>query len=495
MTAPFPPFDFGRYVWRASPDDASHWKREAGGGEYIDDVFHTKNHGEQFLFLALKATLSKPVPTTELVARARDAWSALRFSTPTVAAHTEHDAAGTSLITYRTAKDATEVHDWAARTVRLVEGTPDLDDLRFELGKLMIPEQSGDQTFLYIVARSDTSYDFLLRTSHVTFDGAGIKIVLTLVLTKLALYLSDPALVAKEKFEWGAEAKNLLPCISEILGPTEKREGETYTRCLSNMLGDLGGAMPRQYGFKVRNIGPGPTRRISYKFSAEESKKLLDAVRGRGFTFNHVAHAAVTLVCALDNPPSASTPPDATFVYYGLVDGRARLAEPYSGKLGYPGYALGMTAIQVPVSAAVPAAGEGERDVLLRLSGIVKDEYAKQRAYESLMAIVCQEVDIMLGGMKAGGPPPPPWMGPWYAGDGVGETGLQPEYGDARGANVITVDDFFVSLNKTDPGPFFRSFSWRGRITVSADANVSAMPQGDVEKWVEKWAELLRLVL
>ncbi|KAL6304751.1 hypothetical protein BKA93DRAFT_261703 [Sparassis latifolia] len=495
MTAPaFPPFDFGRYVWRASPDDASYWKREAGGGEYIEDVFHNINHGEQFLFLALKATLSKPVPTTELVARARDAWSAVRFSTPIIAVHSEHDAAGTSLITYRTAKDTTEVHDWAERTVRLVEGTPDLDELRFELGKKAIPETNGDQTFLYIVARSDTSYDFVFYTSHVPFDGAGIKIVLTLVLTKLALYLSDPAL-AQEKFEWGTESKNLLPCISEVLGPTEERSGETYTRCLSNMLGDLGSAMPRQYGFKARNIGPGPTRRIPFTFSAEESKKLLDAAKARGFTFNHVAHAAVTLVCALDNPPIASTSADATFVFYGLVDGRARLAAPYSGKLGYPGYALGMTAIQVPVSAAVPAASENNRDVLLRLSGIVKDEYAKQRAYESLMAIACQEIDLMMSGMKASGAPPQPWMGPWYAGDGVGETYLQPEYSDAKGTNVIKIDDFFVSLNKTDPGPFFRSFSWGGKITVSADANIHAMPVGDVEGFVKKWVELLRLLL
>jgi hypothetical protein len=38
-------------------------------------------------------------------------------------------------------------------------------------------------------------------------------------------------------------------------------------------------------------------------------------------------------------------------------------------------------------------------------------------------------------------------MGPGYAGDGIGETYLNPEY------ESLQVDNFFVSLNKTDPGP------------------------------------------
>ena len=49
--------------------------------------------------------------------------------------------------------------------------------------------------------------------------------------------------------------------------------------------------------------------------------------------------------------------------------------------------------------------------------------------------------------------PPPPWMGPWFAGDVIGETYLDPSYTDAKGNMVIDVTDFFSSLNKTNPGP------------------------------------------
>lgn len=45
-------------------------------------------------------------------------------------------------------------------------------------------------------------------------------------------------------------------------------------------------------------------------------------------------------------------------------------------------------------------------------------------------------------------------MGPWYSGDGIGETYLDAEYADDSGKPVIKVDDFMQSLNKTAPGPY-----------------------------------------
>jgi hypothetical protein len=44
-------------------------------------------------------------------------------------------------------------------------------------------------------------------------------------------------------------------------------------------------------------------------------------------------------------------------------------------------------------------------------------------------------------------------MGPWYGGDGRGETYLDPVHKNSRGEVVLELDDFFVALNKTDPGP------------------------------------------
>lgn len=45
-------------------------------------------------------------------------------------------------------------------------------------------------------------------------------------------------------------------------------------------------------------------------------------------------------------------------------------------------------------------------------------------------------------------------MGPWYSGDGIGEKYLEPEYKDPDGQLVISVEDYFTSLNRNDPGPY-----------------------------------------
>lgn len=44
-------------------------------------------------------------------------------------------------------------------------------------------------------------------------------------------------------------------------------------------------------------------------------------------------------------------------------------------------------------------------------------------------------------------------MGPWYAGDGIGERYLQPVYKDAEGNDLITITEFFTALKQVQPGP------------------------------------------
>ncbi|EIM79595.1 uncharacterized protein STEHIDRAFT_143167 [Stereum hirsutum FP-91666 SS1] len=493
MAAPaFPPVDFSRYVWRTSPEDPMYYIREAAGGEVIEDVWNRFNHGEQTLFIGVDTTIDSSPSSSKLLDACRNAWVALRFTIPTIAAHTEQDAVGNTLITYRVANDSAEASSWAERTVRLHETTDDLDEIRYKIGKIHIPDENGDQTFLYVVPRSNSSVSFLLHTAHTPFDGAGAKALFSRFFRLLSTELDNSLASSNKALAWGSEGAKLTPVASEILGPNEQREGEGYQKTLGNVMSDLGSAMPRQYGFKKRNIGPGPTRRASTILTADESTKFREVARSLGFTVNHLAHAAVAIVCAHDNPPSSSTPEDATFVFYGLVDSRDRLNSEYSGKgsSAYTGYCLGMSAIQLPVSVVSSSASEGEKAQLLKAAEVIKQEYARQKAYPALLAIEAQQVEMMLSGLRAGGPPPPPWMGPWFAGDGIGETYLEPTYG-----SNIRVDDFFTSLNKTDPGPFFRLYSWGNRITLSADYNENAMPRDVVEGFIEKWASLLRLTL
>lgn len=239
----FPPFDYTRFQWCRAPDDPHLLRREAFGGEAIEDFFHRFNHGEQTLFLGLRLTLHAPVTPSDLVARAREAWTRLRHEVPLVATKLTYNAAGNTLITYREAAAALDVTDWACRTVRLSQ-VADLDELRFALSTVTIPDEDGNLTLLYVLpGGSETSCSLLIQTSHVPFDGGGIKVLGNKLLALLAAGLADGA-GAPPPLQWGDEGKNLLPCVTEILAPDEEREGERYTHTLMEVLGDIGAALP-----------------------------------------------------------------------------------------------------------------------------------------------------------------------------------------------------------------------------------------------------------
>ncbi|KAF8583566.1 hypothetical protein K439DRAFT_1653435 [Ramaria rubella] len=493
----FPPFDFSRFQWRPSPEDHRLYIREAAGGEALEDIWNRFNHGEHTLFFGLYLTFSTPIDPLSLLLHARNAWARLRFEVPTIASQTSYNAAGNPLLTYRQALSDQEVDDWTKRTVHLSNNKKGLDHLRYELSRVHLPDENGDQTFLYILpGADDNTHTLLLHTSHTPFDGGGVKILMNKFLSLLAQDLSGdqkpPSLL------WGTEAQNLLPSISEVWGPEESRNSEEYMSTLGAVLGDLGAAASRQYGFKQRSIGPGPTRCFRYEFSEAESEQILTAARNLGFTLNHIVHAAVSLVAALDNPRSESTPDDAAFVYYRLVDGRKSLESPYCTRDGYPGYCLGMSAILVPLSLCPrksSLSATETRECLLKLAEVVKAGYSRQKAYPSLLAVGTQQVDLMLAGVRAGDPPPSPGMGPWYSGDGIGETYLDPVHNDRTGSPVVEISDFMLSLNMTDPGPFFRAASWKGRLKLSVDSNEAAMPHDVVRGFVNTWVEILGTLL
>ncbi|EPQ50001.1 hypothetical protein GLOTRDRAFT_141642 [Gloeophyllum trabeum ATCC 11539] len=491
----FPPMDFARFVWRRSTKDPSRYVREAHGGEVFEDIFNRFLHGEQTLSLGVELRITSPVKTTDLLDLARSAWIATRLEIPTIAASTEQDRKGDTFISYRALKDEDEARAWAEKTVVLYEETDDLMEARVEIGKIPLPIPSGEQTFIYIVPRSERSYGMLLYTHHTPFDGAASKIVLTKYLKVLANYLADSSLLSFSGYKWGEEVANLLPPTTEILGPNEDKSGEGYQRTLGTVMQEMATGMPCAYGFKVRAIGPGTTRRVWHTFSVAESTRMIDNARSLGFTINHIAQAALCLICVDDNPPTDSTPADAAFVFNGLVDGRNRLLGKYSSRDGYPGYALAMSPVIVRVSVVTSSASLGTKGQLLRVAEVVKQEYKKQRDFPALLAIASQESELMFAGLKAGtAPPPPPSTGPFYAADGQGELYLDAVYNDKRGQPVIEVVDFFQSLNKHDPGPFFRGYSWAGKFTLSLDYNEFAMPTEVVQGFLNKWVELLSLL-
>ncbi|KAJ3533454.1 hypothetical protein NM688_g7280 [Phlebia brevispora] len=465
-------YDFEQYKWKRSSEDPSYFWRPVGGSELIEDIWHRYMDGEQKLFLGVALELGVPASADAFLDLARQAWIATRRTIPTIASRTEYSATGRPLLTYHVPKNDEECVAWAKRTVNIDTSSDNLDDLRVEIGKRPIPSKDGDQIFIYILPFSDAIYGVVLFSSH---------------------YLVDPSLIAEEATAWGPEADKLLPFLSEVLADSEPREGPAYERTMKSVMDDLAYTIPRLRGFKPRKLGPGITRRLGHKFSAEDTKALLKAARSEQLTLNHVAHAAMFLMCADDNPPDADTPKDAVIMNYGLVNARHRLRAPYNEKDAYPGYCLGASPIWVDVSLIAENAHRSKKEQLFLVANHLKKQYQKQKEYPSLLSINPEQMDLVVGEMVSG-PPPADWIGPWYSGDGRGEDLLRPEHvvGEKQ---VITITDFFQSLNKTQPGPFFRSYSWRGQLELSVDFNEAAMPRDDVHGFNERWAEYLSLLI
>lgn len=260
--------DFSRYKWRQDDKVFSRFKREVGGGELYDDILNFHKQGEQNLFLGTYIELYQPYQfpqASDFIDLLRKAWISLRWDVPTVASQTLHEPRDgslwpASLLVYTLASNRSEVEAWAKETVILKEGYKDLDTLRYDIVTGVIPEEDlVPQTFLYYTPMSPTSFGLLIYTSHVPFDGSGVKVLMSRFLEHLSRYISDSQYDASEfaRHKWGEENANLIPSSSEILRehepaeldgdgnivkpelPEEPREGPKYLETLNQVVEDL----------------------------------------------------------------------------------------------------------------------------------------------------------------------------------------------------------------------------------------------------------------
>ena len=121
-------------------------KREIGGGELIEDVWNFLNHGEQNLFLGLYTRLSWPVDTAKLLELLKKSWISLRWDVPTIAARILHEPregqpSPAALLTYDLPSAKSDVEAWADCTVILKNDHEDLDALRHEVGRGLLPSK------------------------------------------------------------------------------------------------------------------------------------------------------------------------------------------------------------------------------------------------------------------------------------------------------------------------------------------------------------------
>ncbi|TDL17774.1 hypothetical protein BD410DRAFT_536108 [Rickenella mellea] len=514
------PTDNSPYKWRR---DEMHiggmrYKRQLVAAEVVSDVYNATKHGELTLFLGVYATLSSPLAHHELLAQLRRAWIALRWDVPTIAAQTLHDGKNIpkpkTWMTYDVAQSHDEVKKWAEETVTLREDTTDLDQLRYAVGQgPMPPADLVPQSFLYLAPSSSTTFGVLMHVSHIPFDGSGLKILMSKLFEHLAMYISDPhyAPLQSAKMRWGREYENLLPASVDILKkhepaqfdvrgevlvpatPEEPQSGPAYDETRTTIMNEAAKYAPHVHPFKTYIEPPYNllttkpiSRRASHKFTIEESNKIISTVRAKQMTVNQLLLGAVCLLPIIDNPPADDPNSQAVVFIHGIVDCRHRLEKAYRRTDGYPGLCLGTSPIVVPVSILTSMHSSSMAEKVLALASVAREQYKAQAALPALLGVSAEIMEML-----ATNPNMPPWIGPMFLGDGRGSKYLRETYPAHGPAQVVDITDFFISVNKTEPGPPFRATEWKGRIMLSVDYNELAVEPTVVESWMKLWAELV----
>ncbi|TFK38668.1 hypothetical protein BDQ12DRAFT_605022 [Crucibulum laeve] len=506
------PFDLDIYHWKPlSSDNPSEGRiRPLGGGENTQDVFNRYLKGEQTLFFGLLVGLGSPRSREELVNASRKAWVWLRYHIPLVASRIEIAEGDTPMLVYRT-ESAAEVATWASRTFIVDEqasGNIDLDGLRHKLGPMKVPSGDGDQAWLHLVPGvvdangAVSQFGLLLHTHHTPYDGVGLKIIFNRYLAQLAQLL-DPQEAVESPLSWGKELDNLPPAVFTILAPTEplpvpptSSEEPTFANPYYASLG----ANP--HGFVPKAIPEEwpDSQRASVIFTKDESAAVMKALKhssGVKYTLTHIAHAALAMTVLADNPPTSDAASKALY-NLSLADCRDRLKEPYSSREGYPGYALGVQAMGLPVNVFLSDKGEPlplDKNTLGKAAKALRNLYAAEKDLPARLSYMAHGAIIFGGQMKQGISASmfPLNQGYSFSSDGPGERYLNATFTDSTGTTCLTVEHFFTSLNRTDPGPFFRISSWGGIIDLSADFNAKSTPVETAKKYVTQWKEFMIL--
>ncbi|KAK0454750.1 hypothetical protein EV421DRAFT_1729883 [Armillaria borealis] len=512
-------YDLSKSEWEPLPDGTPGRRRILSGAEIVEDIWNRLFKGYQTLFFAVSLDVST-IPTSDVTAGCREAWKWLRYNIPTIAVPVEVDEKDISRFVYHAATPES-VEAWADRTCIVhKQDVVDLDALRELVCGAKVPSADGDATWLHVAipkgADSISKLGFLLHTQHAPFDGTALKFIFNLYLAQLAKILGSGT-YAPDVLPWGKEVDNLLPAAMNVLAshepqPIPTSSGETpdashpYYESLLKAMEAMGATFPNPnlWGFRHREADPGwpVCAREEVTLSKTESDAVMDALKklkkDHAFTLTHLVHAALAMVVINDNPP---TPEQSSGVIapQALANCRDRLKEPYASGNGYAGYALGVSATRIPVKIFMEDGGKllpMTKETLIKACSHIREEYKIQRELPATLSYMDQGCQVLAGGMKAGAlanaiPPDQCYK---FSSDGKGETLLQGVYLDTNGKQLFEVSKWFTALNRVDPAPFFRFFSWKGCIILSCDVNKNVISLEDTKGYMQKWKEYIMMI-
>ncbi|KAG2127621.1 uncharacterized protein EDB93DRAFT_1186558 [Suillus bovinus] len=273
-------------------------------------------------------------------------------------------------------------------------------------------------------------------------DGAGLKIVVNRYLAQLAKVLSDSYSASDVLSAWGASTKVLFIFSSDLFSLLIIDHKDKYGLAL-----------------RPKDTKWPKTCRAEVLFTREESERILAASKISGFTLTHLGRFG-----------------SETRATSRLCSWHFHSQDSVSAFLSADGSVLPL-----------------DRDILLRVADIAKGQY---RALIELPAgLSCMPQGCEAFAMINVHAASTNMYCYSFSSDGKGENYLNHTFADDTGKPVLTVNKFFTSLNRLDPGPFFRLSSWGGVIDLGADYNSNIVKTEDVMNYLNQWKRFLLLIL
>ncbi|KAL1713123.1 hypothetical protein EV715DRAFT_277528 [Schizophyllum commune] len=485
--------------WTQSPEDPKSYSRIASNVELFEYCVAAMNNGDFTMHACLQLALEKDVAPTDFLASARKAWLALRYQIPPLAA-TISKGPGTDItMTYRV-PTIEEADAWARETVNIYEGAHgSLEEARFHVSSRPNPaEGSGLGCLVHVVpGASQREYGLVIVVNHSLFDGTGGKIVSGRFLNHLAEVLRADG--RAPDVSWGREIGNLLPGYEEVMSDTEAAADEKARKgTLDAVLGEIVRLAERAHTvtYAANYVPPDKPKRTSTRVASRvvdqaTSARIIAACKARGYTPNHVANAALSIVLARNNPPTPSTPDTASHVYWLAINCRNRLRSPYNGDAVYPFFAMNMYPLAIPVKDAYLPENTPQdevKDRLLALTEQVKPTYVYGKTLPALLAIEQELMGMLIGPVLAAGTMPPQ-TNPLFMADGDANKQIP-----TACAGAFTVARYMMSVNKRDGAPICRLQTFAGKLVFNMDYNPDAIPRDVAEEWTQAWADTTALI-
>ncbi|KAJ7656556.1 hypothetical protein B0H17DRAFT_1146213 [Mycena rosella] len=261
---------------------------------------------------------------------------------------------------------------------------------------------------------------------------------------------------------WGKEVENLAPAIFSVLDPSEplpihprSDEKPSFDLPVYATLGaeiqNVDASLKDKHGFKPRDGDKGwPSARRAELVFSKESIDLLSYMKTQPYTLTVLGYALA--------PPMLCLP---------------------------------VSLFMSPEGAPLPL----EKSVLLKVMDGIRERYAAHK--KSAVAYVGQLCDMFVQVLKQGYAADQSLVNQCYnfSSDGAGEKFLDSTFEAEKGKTLFDVSKFFISIDHTHPGPYFRLSSWKGTIDIGADFNRNLISAEEIGVYLAKRKEFMLLIM